>query len=256
MKPKKVVRINTQRIAAPLVAALILSFAASVCAQSTIFSSTSVPAEPSASDSNAIEVGVKFQSAVSGYIKGIRFYKGPANTGTHIGHLWTSTGTLLGTVTFTNETATGWQEADFAAPIAITANTTYVASYHTDTGGYGRSVDYFSNGPASNPPLAAPSASAAGGNGVFNYGADAFPNDTFSGSNYWVDVDFTQNAAPAPPAAESTIFSSTSVPAEPSASDSSAIEVGVKFQSAVSGYIKGIRFYKGPANTGTHIGHL
>ena len=69
---------------------------------------------------NSVEVGVKFQSSVDGYITGIRFYKHTVNTGTHTGHLWTSNGTLLGTATFTNESASGWQEATFAAPIAVT----------------------------------------------------------------------------------------------------------------------------------------
>ena len=63
---------------------------------------------------------------MNGYITGIRFYKGSGNTGTHVGHLWTSTGTLLATATFSNETASGWQQVNFATPVAITAGTTYV----------------------------------------------------------------------------------------------------------------------------------
>ena len=43
--------------------------------------------------------------------------------------LWSSTGTLLATGTFSNETASGWQELDFSSPVAVTAGTTYVASY-------------------------------------------------------------------------------------------------------------------------------
>ena len=50
--------------------------------------------------------------------------------------LWTSTGTLLATGTFSDETASGWQELDFSAPVAVTAGTTYVASYYTSTGHY------------------------------------------------------------------------------------------------------------------------
>ena len=63
----------------------------------------------------------KFRSSTAGRIAGIRFYKGATNTGTHVGHLWTRTGTLLATATFTNETATGWQEVRFASPVDITA---------------------------------------------------------------------------------------------------------------------------------------
>ncbi len=67
-----------------------------------------------------LEVGVKFQSAINGYITGIRFYKSSANTGTHIGNLWTATGQLLASATFTNETASGWQQVNFSQPVPIT----------------------------------------------------------------------------------------------------------------------------------------
>ena len=79
---------------------------------------------------------MKFRSDSSGYITGIRFYKASTNTGTHVGNLWTSTGTRLATATFTSETASGWQQVNFATPVAITANTVYVASYHTNVGHY------------------------------------------------------------------------------------------------------------------------
>ncbi len=92
-------------------------------------------------------------SDVSGYITGIRFYKGPGNTGTHIGNLWTSTGTLLATVTFTDETASGWQEADFSTPVAITAGTTYVASYYAPAGDYAADTFYFALSGVNSGPL-------------------------------------------------------------------------------------------------------
>ena len=50
---------------------------------------------------------------------GIRFYKAAANTGTHIGNLWTASGQLLASATFTNETASGWQQVNFASPVPI-----------------------------------------------------------------------------------------------------------------------------------------
>ena len=48
-----------------------------------------------ANDTSAVDLGVQFQAASSGYITGVRFYKEADNTGTHTGSLWTSTGTLL-----------------------------------------------------------------------------------------------------------------------------------------------------------------
>src|SRR4051812_16709882 len=60
-------------------------------------------------DASAVEVGVKFKADLDGQITGVRFYKATANSGTHIGNLWTAGGTLLASGTFSAETASGWQ---------------------------------------------------------------------------------------------------------------------------------------------------
>jgi hypothetical protein len=56
-------------------------------------------------DTGEVELGIKFQTSAAGAVTGIRFYKNPWNTGTHVGNLWSSAGALLASVTFTNETA-------------------------------------------------------------------------------------------------------------------------------------------------------
>jgi hypothetical protein len=48
---------------------------------------------------------MRFRSDADGYITALRFYKGAANTGIHVGSLWTATGERLATVTFSDETA-------------------------------------------------------------------------------------------------------------------------------------------------------
>ncbi len=78
-----------------------------------------------------VELGVKFTADTDGHVSGVRFYKSAANTGPHTGSLWGSDGTLLATATFTGETASGWQTVTFSPAVAVTAGTTYVASYHT-----------------------------------------------------------------------------------------------------------------------------
>ena len=64
----------------------------------------------------SVELGVRFRAAQDGYITGIRYYKPSVTTGTHVGTLWTNTGTKLATVTFTGESASGWQQATFTSP--------------------------------------------------------------------------------------------------------------------------------------------
>jgi hypothetical protein len=159
----------------------------------SIWAPSVTPGNPIISDGGPLEVGLKFRSDIGGYITGVRFYKGGAsNGGTHVGHLWSSSGTQLGTVTFTNETTSGWQQALFQTPIAITANTTYVVSYFAPQGHYSGDSGYFASAGVDNGPLHALSNAAAGGNGVYNYSSTGgFPVDTSSSANYWVDVVFT-----------------------------------------------------------------
>jgi hypothetical protein len=159
----------------------------------TIFGSAA-PALASANDSGAVELGVKFRASANGFITGLRFYKGAQNTGTHIGHLWTATGTLLGSVTFAGETATGWQQASFPSPIAVTANTVYVASYYAPRGGYAFTGGFFAGtAGVTRGPLNAPGTGTSP-NGVFRYGPSGFPNQTYNAANYWVDVVFAATA--------------------------------------------------------------
>jgi hypothetical protein len=131
---------------------------------------------------------VKFKSDVSGYISGLRFYKASTNTGTHIGNLWSSTGTRLATATFANETASGWQTVKFTTPVAIAANTVYVVSYHTNAGHYSNDQAYFASKGMDNAPLHALADGVSGSNGVYLYGATSgFPSKSWNTSNYWVD---------------------------------------------------------------------
>jgi hypothetical protein len=138
------------------------------------------------------ELGVKFRTDVNGYVTGIRFYKAVANNGTHIGNLWTSTGTLLATAIFTSETGSGWQQVTFPAPVAVIANTVYVASYHTDVGHFSEDVNAFAVAGVDNPPLHLLTDGVSGANGVYLYTpTSAFPSHGWLSSNFWVDVAFT-----------------------------------------------------------------
>ena len=165
------------------------------CSGSTFWSATAVPAVAAEADTAAVELGVKFRSDVNGTACGVRFYKGSANTGTHVGKLWSSGGTLLAQATFTSETASGWQQVTFSSPVAIMANTVYVASYHAPNGRYAANGGYFTTG-VDTPPLHALQNGVSGGNGVYLYGAGGFPTNTLNSNNYWVDVVFIAGTAP------------------------------------------------------------
>jgi hypothetical protein len=327
----------------------------------TVWSDNVTPGTADFADSLSYELGFKFRAQVDGYVTGVRFYKGAGNTGTHLGHLWTSTGTRLGEVKFEAETATGWQQASFSKPIAVTAGTTYVASYYAPNGHYALDRPYFA-GPVVAAPLRALADGEDGPNALFKSGPSSFPTQSKLSSNYWVDVVFdtdgtdrvgpgvlsvkptagtssasissdvtvkfdedvdpasltsdvfelrdaagtpvpatirydapTQTATLDPAASLNldsnytatlrggpagardlagntlsanrvwsfktftcpcSLWPNNPVPADTSSSDPQAYELGVKFRSEVSGYVTGIRFYKGSGNTGSHLGHL
>src|SRR5919201_4168907 len=154
----------------------------------TIWSSSATPSVASVNSTGSIELGLKFRADADGYVTGVRFYKGAANTGAHVGKLYSATGTLLASATFSGETASGWQQVSFAAPVAIQANTTYVASYVAPVGRYAVNEDYFATSGVTNGPLTALAAGVDGPNGLYVYGTNGgFPTQTYRSENYWVD---------------------------------------------------------------------
>ncbi|MFD7659622.1 DUF4082 domain-containing protein, partial [Actinosynnema sp. NPDC059797] len=152
-----------------------------------LWSDSDAPTAPAAADDAALELGVKWRSTTDGYVRGVRFYKGPGNTGTHTGSLWTASGERLATGTFRGETASGWQTLVFPAPVAVARDTTYVASYFAPNGHYSHDRDYFARSSRYLEPLTGLQTGVDGPNGVFRTGG-GFPDTGFSDTNYWVDV--------------------------------------------------------------------
>ena len=161
------------------------------------WSASTTPTTPQASDPNAVELGVKFTTSIGGFITGVRFYKGTGNTGTHVGNLWSAGGALLARATFSAETASGWQQVNFASPVPVNANTVYVASYYAPNGNYAADLNFFATSGVSNGPVNLLSNGAAGGNGVYNYSSTTtFPSLTYNATNYWVDLVFSATGTP------------------------------------------------------------
>ncbi len=323
-----------------------------------IFDSGDVPEVEAAAGTTALEVGVRFEADVDGWIEGLRFYKGPGNTGTHVGSLWDGSGNLLARATFADETATGWQQVSFGTPVPITAGTAYVASYHAPNGRYPADNEWFAYGPTLSPPLRAVQDTDDEPNGVYVVSSvPRFPTNTYDSTNYWVDVvfhdveppdvraplvsavsplggatsvpvgsaisvtfdepidpasvemsvtsaagetagevsvasatgkvtftpqaalgsstrytvevdaaDLAGNAMPEPAQFSFTtavpdgvvaaLWDDSAVPAVAATTDTRAVNLGVRFIASEDLEITGVRFYKGPGNTGTHVGSL
>ena len=88
-------------------------------------------------DGSAVELGVKFRSDVAGFITGIRFYKTAGNTGTHTGTPLVDAGAEPGhrhVHRRDGDRLAGGHASTRRS--RSTADTTYVASYHTTVGNY------------------------------------------------------------------------------------------------------------------------
>jgi hypothetical protein len=231
----------------------------------TVFSDA-VPASPNhfdaaaSLDPNGVEVGLRFRSAVDGVVRAIRFYRADDSL-PQIVNLWLvldvptplapvaddagtpQTGFILESGKVFAGTGTGWTTVPLARPVAIEANTTYVASYHTRER-FALDAGYFT-APVANAPLVAEL-------GVYRYGESAFPESATTPShNYWVDVEFSPSAP-----GEHRLWSEATVPPTPHFADPTEVEVGVRFTPEVSGFVDGVRFYKHPSNGGAHTGTL
>lgn len=170
----------------------LLAACSAIC-QTSIWSSSARPGIPAVTDDTAaVSLGLKFYSDVQGTVTAVRFYKGTGNSGTHVAHLWSGSGTALASAAYANETATGWQQVNFPAPVSIQANTPYVISYLAPRGSYAND-QYFGWSRVQSNPLHVAGSSP----GVYAYGGTPrFPNETWRSSNYWVDLVFVPAGAP------------------------------------------------------------
>ncbi|MEO8630171.1 MAG: N,N-dimethylformamidase beta subunit family domain-containing protein [Betaproteobacteria bacterium] len=150
--------------------------------------STQTPALQNASDGVPYELGMKFQTVRPGRVTAIRYWKAASDTGTHIGHIWSSTGTSLASATFTSETASGWQQQALSTPLVIQANTTYTVSVNI------ASNYAFTDGGLATAIVNGDVRSVAdGSNGVFG-AAFAFPTGSYHSANYFRDIVFLADA--------------------------------------------------------------
>lgn len=156
-----------------------------------VYAGTEVPTVADTLDNNALEVGVRFQTTLPASVVAIRFYKSAANTGSHYGHLWSPTGKLLASVTFTGETGSGWQAGYLSQPVSIQAGVNYTASYWMSNGHYAEHDYAFTGAPIG------VNSTVKGSAGVYHYGGNAstVPTSTWHSAEYYVDPLVTPTAS-------------------------------------------------------------
>lgn len=178
-----------------------------LAATETLFGQTTPPviSDP---DTGSVTLGTRVTANRAGTITTVRFYKGPANLGTHIGAIYSATGTLLRRTTFTGETTSGWQTATFGSPLKVSAGSRFSVAVFMPRGRYAAQDVY---------PWPHSSASLSATSGVYTYGSElAFPTQVYESSNYFIDVGFTPAPNPAPSSATPSSSPTSSVSPPPS----------------------------------------
>ena len=176
----------------------------------TLFDSEETPDSTITSEATDYELGVKFSANSAGEVTELRYYRGAADSGdTDIRtlNIWDDSGVNLGSVTVQSDPGeSGWQVGTLSSPVELTPGATYIASYGT-TQNYVATNFYFDTShDGTDGLLSAP----AGDNGVFAANTTgAFPTQSWSSSNYWVDVGFTPEMAE-----DEFVFAAESAPAD------------------------------------------
>jgi Domain of unknown function (DUF4082) len=176
----------------PLAAVLLMLLSAAARAEPTLtIFGNATPQTTVVPDLSAVTLGVRFRSTQPGKVSGIRFFRGAASRDGYAVKLFANNGSLLaGAKTWKDTCAVPcWEQVNFARPVPLLANTTYVAAYYTSSGRYAADKFNFKNDRSAGP-LTIP----AGGNGVYAY-STGFPSQTFENANYYVDVMFTPAAS-------------------------------------------------------------
>ena len=163
----------------------------------TVWSDSDTPDVSAENDHNSVELGMRFTVTSDGEIEGARVYRGAANDSDMPATLWDGDGNKIATATFSDTGHAGWQQIDFDNPVQVSAGESYVISYHAPEGQYAVSENYFDESAAHGPITTEANA------GVYAYGTQSkLPTQSYHESNYWVDVVFDENTAPASDADE------------------------------------------------------
>lgn len=129
------------------------------------------------------EFGVKITVNRTSTLTAVRFFKDAREVGSHTGTVWSAAGAILGTVAFSGESASGWQQATLTTPLTLQPGVVYVVSVNANAF-FGSTRQGLLTSVVSGPLASV----ADGANGTYGDAAGVFPTRSFQSSNYFVDA--------------------------------------------------------------------
>jgi hypothetical protein len=166
------------------------------------------PGIPNISEAQTVTVATTVYFATAGSVSGCRFFAPTTIGGTFEAALYevtaddnpaaSGTGTLLGTATFGTLTTGAWNTVSFSSPISVTTGKAYRVGVRTSEGRYAATSAFFNASGLTNGNITAPQTGTNPGavgignldNGSFIESITVYPNKTFNGNCYFVDVIF------------------------------------------------------------------
>lgn len=144
------------------------------------------PVIPVNTEAGDIEIGIVFMVDQQCTATASLFYKGDAtNIGPHVGRIWNAdSGVQVTNVTYTGETASGWQRMAFASPPTLIPGVQYIHSVTLPDGHYSNTIGLMRTAPFTDGPIRV-------GRSVFNSTGGSIPSTEFNGIFYFNAVEVT-----------------------------------------------------------------
>ncbi len=252
---KRVQRLRLHLLAAVLLIAPLLSLIPAEPAQAAyacpcgIFGN-SVPGIVDQGPDAPNKIGVAFTVDTYGWATGMRFYKSAADTGSHLGQLRAhddiNYAFSVAHVTFTNETASGWQTATFDHPVYLYPGLAYSVTYTSPNGHWSYFPNYLTTAVDSGP------IHVLSNGGRWGHTASDLMGDggkQTSNSAFAVDIVFETAVSN-----ETSLFKETAAtPADPV---DSLGQVGTRFSSDVNTNVIGVRYWSESSWFHPGVGYL
>ncbi len=180
-------------------------------------------------DNQPVELGMAFSVASNGKIGELKYWRAAEDandTDVRDIRLWRSSdGALLSSAKITSTPGqSGWQRARLSTPVDVVTGQEYIVSYRTNDNYYA-TTNFFSpaneaafdgrdDNTFSDPSgvIRTPQTGGSSRNSLYSYGsAVTRPNQSFSGSNYWVDAGFSPLSTSEPPKENNSAGSPASI---------------------------------------------
>lgn len=159
----------------------------------SLFTGGTLPTFGGSDDDLPLAVGIAFSVLTAGSCPGVRLHTATTETGTLVGELYADAGgTLLASASGPGNPGAGDYDILFAAPVALSTSTIYVASVWHPEGRYSFTLNYWNFGPFTSASGALFTAEGgAYGPGRYAYGAGPAHPANNTGSWYGVEPLFT-----------------------------------------------------------------